>query len=241
MSASPSQPTLGRGDEAGSAALPNPRPQRGSVTSLLILTLVIFMMTNNGGNDDLIMRNRYKDSLSLLEWQLGNYSTWLNGSDTTNFTMVRFTFGTSPFSAELYPSEQPARPPGEHRIVSETVPHRGLLDPLTQSYYSNITGFIRGGASFRNLSSELHPAVEWNETEVAQKLGSWNWSATNKVAMNLLSSPVEVEEKEREEFKDVAMLHVSLQVLPIARRAQMNDVIGSRRSHRWQQCSRVAA
>ncbi|KAH9986100.1 hypothetical protein BJV74DRAFT_545675 [Russula compacta] len=188
MSASPSQPTLGRGDEAGSAALPNPRPQRGSVTSLLILTLVIFMMTNNGGNDDLIIRNRYKDSLSSLEWQLGNYSTWLNGSDSTNFTM-------------------PARPPGEYRIVSETVPHRGLLDPLTQSYYSNITGFIRGGASFRNLSSELVPAVEWNETEVAQKLGSWNWSATNKVAMNLLSSPVEVDEKEREEFKDVAMLH----------------------------------
>lgn len=105
--------------------------------------------------------------------------------------------------------EQPTRPPGEYRIVSEAVPRRGVLDPLTQSYYSNITGFVRGSVTFRNLSSELAPATEWNETEVAQKLGRWNWSATNKVAMSLLSRPVDVDENEREEFKDVAMLHVS--------------------------------
>src|SRR5260221_10963217 len=106
--------------------------------------------------------------------------------------------------------DQPTRPPGEGRIISDAVPRRGVLDPHTQSYYSNITGFIRGTASFRNLTSELVPAAEWNETEVAQKLGHWNWSATNKVAMNLLSRPVDVDEKEKEEFKDVAMLHVSL-------------------------------
>jgi transmembrane E3 ubiquitin-protein ligase len=83
-----------------------------------------------------------------------------------------------------------------------------------QSYYSNITGFIRGDASFRNLTSELVSAAEWNETEVAQKLGRWNWSATNKVAMSLMSKPVDVDEKEMEEFKDVAMLHVSSQRYP---------------------------
>ena len=80
-------PTLGRGDEAGSPALTD-RPQRGSVTSLLILSLFIFLMTNNGGNDDPTVRNRYKDNLSSLEWQLSNYSSWLNGSHTANFTMV---------------------------------------------------------------------------------------------------------------------------------------------------------
>lgn len=108
--------------------------------------------------------------------------------------------------------EQPTRPPGEYRIVSEAVPHRGVLDPLTQSYYSNITGFVRGNVSFRNLSSELVPAAEWNETEVAEKLGRWNWSATNKVTMSLLSRPVDVDEKEKEEFEGVAMLHVSSQI-----------------------------
>lgn len=111
--------------------------------------------------------------------------------------------------------EQPARPPGESRIVSEAVPHRGVLDPLAQSYYSNITGFVRGDVAFRNFSSELVPATEWNETEVAQRLGRWNWSASNKVAMSLLSRPVAVDEKEKKEFEGVAMLHVSSQILPL--------------------------
>jgi len=115
----------------------------------------------------------------------------------------------SPRQTQIF-SDQPTRPPREGRIISDAVSRRGVLDPHTQSYYSNITGFIRGTALFRNLTSELVPAAEWNETEVAEKLGHWNWSATNKVAMNLLSRPVDVDEKEKEEFKDVAMLHVSL-------------------------------
>ena len=84
-------PALGRAEEAGSPPTTNVRPQRGSITSLLILSLVFLMMTNNGGGDDLAARNQYKDSLSSLEWQLGNYSVWLNGSDTTNFTLVSGT------------------------------------------------------------------------------------------------------------------------------------------------------
>lgn len=84
---------------------------------------------------------------------------------------------------------------------------------------------------FRNLSSELVPTVEWNETEVAQKLGNWNWSSTDKVAMSLLSRPVEVNEKEKEEFKDVAMLHVNFHILLSLRLAHMNDFVGSHRGH----------
>lgn len=218
MSATPSPATLGRGGEAGGTDTNDPRPKRGSVTSLLILSLFVFMMTNNGANDDLAVRNQYKDALSSLEWQSGNYSAWLNGSDTTNFVLVRSLSLLSLASLFLHGptqnsnifSDQPTRPPGEGRVVSDAVSRRGVLDPHAQSYYSNITGFIRGTASFRNLTSELVPAAEWNETEVAQKLGNWNWSATNKVAMNLLSKLVDVDEKEKEEFKDVAMLHVSL-------------------------------
>jgi hypothetical protein len=91
MSAAPSPATLGRGGEAGGTGPTDPRPQRGSFTSLLILSLFVFMMTNNSGGDDVAVRNQYRESLSLLEWQMGNYSAWLNGSDTTNFVMVRFT------------------------------------------------------------------------------------------------------------------------------------------------------
>jgi hypothetical protein len=56
--------------------------------------------------------------------------------------------------------------------------------------------------------------VEWNETEVVQKLGRWNWSATNKVTISLFSRPAEVDEKEKEEFDGVAMLNVSRRVFP---------------------------
>ena len=89
----PQQPTaaLGRGEEAGSPPTTNVRAQRGSLTYFLIISLVFFMMTNNGSGDDISARNQYKDSLSSLEWQLGNYSVWLNGSDTTNFTLVSGT------------------------------------------------------------------------------------------------------------------------------------------------------
>ena len=87
---SPPVPVPGRrGDEMGTPATTDPRPQRGSITSLLILSLLFFMMSNHGGSDDFTVRNQYKNTLSSLEWQLGNYSAWLNHSDTTNFTMVR--------------------------------------------------------------------------------------------------------------------------------------------------------
>jgi hypothetical protein len=123
----------------------------------------------------------------------------------------------SPVKTRFFFHEQPTRPSGEYRIISETVPRGGVLDPLYHSYFSNITGFVRGNVAFQNLSSKLFPAAEWNETEVALKIGRWDWSATNKVAMSLLSRPVNVDEKEKEEFKDVAMLHVSSQIFRITR------------------------
>jgi hypothetical protein len=64
---------------------------------------------------------------------------------------------------------------------------------------------------------------------VAQKIGGWNWSASNKVAMSLLSRPVEVDEKEKEEFEGVAMLHVEFPSSPIT--ARIDDLVGSHRSH----------
>ena len=100
---SPQQPVaVGRGDEAGGLPTPHIRPQRGSITSLLILSLIFLMMTNNGGGDGLSARDQYMDSLSSLEWQLGNYSVWLNGSDTSNFTLVRALFPCRMYLLTIY-------------------------------------------------------------------------------------------------------------------------------------------
>ena len=100
---SPQQPAaVGRGDEAGGLPTPHIRPQRGSITSLLILSLIFLMMTNNGGGDGLSARDQYMDSLSSLEWQLGNYSVWLNGSDTSNFTLVRTLFPCRMYLLTIY-------------------------------------------------------------------------------------------------------------------------------------------
>lgn len=48
------------------------------------------MMTNNS-TEDPATRNQYIDALTSLEWQLGNYTAWVNGTDpdTLNFTMAR--------------------------------------------------------------------------------------------------------------------------------------------------------
>jgi hypothetical protein len=65
------------------------------------------------------------------------------------------------------------------------------------------------------------PALEWNETEVAQKLGRWNWSATNKVTISFLSRPVD--EKDKEAFENVAMLNVSCHALSTLRMLNFCD------------------
>jgi hypothetical protein len=49
------------------------------------------------------------------------------------------------------------------------------------------------------------------------------------VAMSLLSRPVDVDEKEKEEFKDVAMLHVSSQISESLWIVRVNTVLGSHR------------
>jgi hypothetical protein len=47
--------------------------------------------------------------------------------------------------------------------------------------------------------------------------------------MSLLSRPVDVDEKEKEEFKDMAMLHVSFLIFESLWIACVNSVLGSHR------------
>jgi len=73
------------------------------------------------------------------------------------------------------------------------------LDPETRSYYTNLTGFWHGELQFHNLTSPNYQnstVIEWsnladdsvnatNKTAVPELLGSWNWTASNKVSLSI--------------------------------------------------------
>lgn len=60
--------------------------RRGSIPSFIFMSFLLFMLTN-GNTESFLARTQYQDALDSLEWQMGNYSAWLNGTET-NFTMV---------------------------------------------------------------------------------------------------------------------------------------------------------
>jgi hypothetical protein len=91
------------------------------------------------------------------------------------------------------------------------------------TYYTNITGFFHGDLTFHNISSPAddddvtRSSPSWrpfaqrlmagtNMTELVRELGTWNWSASDKLAMSLMEKPhgvVGVQEK-------MALVHVRL-------------------------------
>lgn len=48
---------------------------------------MLYILTNHSG-DEFLARNHYQDALQSLNYQLSNFTAWLNGTET-NFTMVR--------------------------------------------------------------------------------------------------------------------------------------------------------
>jgi multimeric flavodoxin WrbA len=48
---------------------------------------MLYILTNHSG-DEFLARNHYQDTLQSLNYQLSNFTAWLNGTET-NFTMVR--------------------------------------------------------------------------------------------------------------------------------------------------------
>lgn len=68
---------------------PNELPQRprSVLPSFLFISFVLFMITNNQG-EELQARNQYLDALTTIGQQIANYSAWLNGTATDNFTLV---------------------------------------------------------------------------------------------------------------------------------------------------------
>ena len=63
------------------------RQQRSSVPSLLFLTFVLFMLMNGKRQDLASTRDLYVNGLQSINWQLGNFSAWLNGTES-NFTLI---------------------------------------------------------------------------------------------------------------------------------------------------------
>lgn len=62
------------------------RRPRSSLPSFFFLSFVLFMLTNNQ-SEELAARNQYLDALSVLDYQLSNFTAWRNGTES-NFTLV---------------------------------------------------------------------------------------------------------------------------------------------------------
>ncbi|KAG8743811.1 hypothetical protein FRC10_011359 [Ceratobasidium sp. 414] len=152
----------------------NPNQARSSVTSLLLISIVLFLLSG----DDLSLQTQKEDTLRSLEFQQGNYTAWLNGT-ASNFTLEDTNNLTSP-------------------IVDAFLPKWQAIDASRQSYYTNITGFINSPASFYNLSDPLSANVAWNwssiagplvlglnQTKVRSKLGEFDWLGIDKIAGNV--------------------------------------------------------
>ncbi|KAJ3571915.1 hypothetical protein NP233_g3429 [Leucocoprinus birnbaumii] len=73
------------------------------------------------------------------------------------------------------------------------------LNPARESYYPNITGYVRGNAQFYNITPmalEKNESLSWrplaeryisgtNVTEMVELGSTWNWTASNKMVMTL--------------------------------------------------------
>ncbi|KAJ7066593.1 hypothetical protein C8F01DRAFT_1123824 [Mycena amicta] len=148
------------------------------VPHFLFVSFMLFLLTNHNG-DEFLARHQYQDALHTLTYQLSNFSAWLNGTADTNFTM---------------PAQDDTVPPLVHHFQMDG----GPLDS-SWSYYSNSTGTYHGDASFYNLTSMndgsalSHLAEQYientNMTLASQKIGTWNWTASDKIALSLAERP----------------------------------------------------
>jgi hypothetical protein len=95
-------------------------------------------------------------------------------------------------------------------------------DPSEASYYSNITGFIHGDVRFHNITpasiSRSASKPPWsdrtellmagvNMTSVVDLIGTWNWSASHKLALSVVEK-LPSQASEKTESKSIALVHV---------------------------------
>nr|GAT55742.1 predicted protein [Mycena chlorophos] len=155
-----------------------PIPARNPIPHFLFISFLLFLLTNHNG-DEFLARHQYMDSLRTISYQLSNFTAWLNGTIETNFTL-----------------------PDHDPTVGPILRHFGMQGgPLGSSsaYYANSTGTYHGDTSFYNLTS-LDASSGWahlaeqytedlNTTLALEKLGTWNWTASDKIALSLGERP----------------------------------------------------
>lgn len=97
-----------------------------------------------------------------------------------------------------------------------------VLDGSKYSYYPNITGFIHGDAEFRNItlaSLASNKTLPWkqqaeefmaqvNTTNITDRLGSWNWTASTKIALSLVEKKPLEQDSVLLQTDPVALVHV---------------------------------
>lgn len=150
---------------------------------------------------------------------------------------------------------KPIKPPAEERLVDFFVPSGKILDPSSMSYFPNVTGFIRGSCSMHNITSAAmqdSPTIPWenyardlmtsaNMTEITERLGSWNWTASEKVTMSVVEKIPESKPDSKGKGRkpqppsDIAMVHVCISpfrlgLLPLI------STLGKNRICRFQHC-----
>ncbi|EGO20800.1 hypothetical protein SERLADRAFT_442156 [Serpula lacrymans var. lacrymans S7.9] len=176
--------------------------QRSSVPSFLFIIFMLFMLTNHSG-DEFLARNHYQDALQSLNYQMSNFTAWMNGTES-NFTLSAPDSSVAP-------------------LLQSFMTFGSQLDPSHSSYFPNVTGFIRGDVNYHNVTppSLSHPNTSdlaWaslartymadpNMTEVLQKIGPWNWSGSEKISWSLMArTPVEVTAANNASAR-IAMIH----------------------------------
>ncbi|KAJ7898423.1 hypothetical protein B0H13DRAFT_2031847 [Mycena leptocephala] len=134
---------------------------------------------HNHNGDEFLAKHQYQSALQTLTYQLSNFTAWMNHSNT-DFTVPDQDVTVAPLLESF-------------KITG------GPLDPSTSSYYSNATGTFHGDAKFYNVTPPFlnNTAHEWsplaekymadaNMSLILDKIGSWNWSASDKLAISLV-------------------------------------------------------
>ena len=176
----------------------SPRRQRSSIPSFIFISFLFFMLTNHN-EEDATTRFQYKDAIQALDYQMSNYSAWLNGT-ASNFSLVSvFRFGL--VCVWQHTTDlgiiQPIRDPNLDPLVQNFISFGPELDSKQGSYYSNVSALFRGDIAFYNLTSISHNTnATWhvladnfingtNVTAIPQRLGAWNWTNTEKVGIKI--------------------------------------------------------
>ncbi|KAF8817515.1 hypothetical protein BYT27DRAFT_7199045 [Phlegmacium glaucopus] len=189
-----------RDEEAGLPGNSRVQRPRSSIPSFLFISFMLFMLTSHNG-DEFLARHQYQDAVQSLTYQLANYTSWLNGT-ASNFSV---------------PEKDPTLKP----LLDVFEIQGGILDASKYSYYPNITGFIHGDAEFRNItlpSLASNETVPWKHqaaqfmaqidtTNITDRLGSWNWSASTKIALSLVEKKPSEQHSALLQTDPIALVH----------------------------------